>query len=194
MRRSVLTMVAAGMAASLIAGAFAGAALAEPLTGKEAKKALFMAKASEARIVSNAGLDAQSAQMLAAVGAQQPWYGAIAISPSEGLMSEATVAAAKYHDVPSAARAALRDCNARKKDQSDCILAAIIVPKGYEEGRPLQLSAEATEAFRKDYKGGALATSAATGAFGIGADTASAVAACQAKAAEAVDCLVVIAD
>lgn len=190
MRRSVLTMVAAGMAASLISGV----ALAEPLTGKEAKKALFMAKASEARIVSNAGLDAQSAQMLAAVGAQQPWYGAIAISPSEGLMSEATVAAAKYHDVPSAARAALRDCNARKKDQSDCILAAIIVPKGYEEGRPLQLSAEATEAFRKDYKGGALATSAATGAFGIGADTASAVAACQAKATDAVDCLVVIAD
>lgn len=190
MRRSVLTMTAAGVAASLVAGA----ALAEPLTGKEAKKALFMAKTSEARIVSGAGLDAQSAQVLASVGAQQPWYGAIAISPGAGLMSEATVAAAKYHDVQSAARAALRDCNANPKSKSDCIVAAIIVPKGYQEGRPLQLSAEATEAFRKDYKGGALATSVATGAFGIGADTASAVAACQAKAPEAVDCIVVIAD
>ena len=185
MRFTVLTMMA------VLA---AGAAMAEPLTGKEAKKALFLSKASEARIVTGSGLDAQGVQVLASVAAQQPWYGAIAISPQEGLMSEATVAAAKYHDVQTAARAALRDCNARKKGQADCVLAALIVPKGYQEGRPLQLSAEATEAFRKDYKGGALATSAATGAFGIGADTASAVAACQAKAAGAVDCVVVIAD
>ena len=71
MRRSVLTMTAAGVAASLVAGA----ALAEPLTGKEAKKALFMAKTSEARIVSGAGLDAQSAQVLASVASAESCRG-----------------------------------------------------------------------------------------------------------------------
>lgn len=182
------------MVLSVLAFMAAGSAMADPLTGKEAKKVLFMAKESEARIVTGAGLDAQNAQILAAVAAQQPWYGAIAISPEEGLMSEATVAAAKYNDVQTASKAALTDCNARKKGAADCVLAALIVPKGYEEGRSLQLSAEATEAFRTEYKRGAFATSAATGAFGIGADTAAAVAACQAKATTAVDCVVVIAD
>lgn len=172
----------------------AGAVAAQPVTGKEAKKLLFAAKESVAQIMPGAGLDEQNAQVLATVAAAQPWYGAIAISPDEGLMSEATVAAAKYHDVESARRAALADCNAKKKGAADCVLAAVILPKGWKDGVALQLSAEATEAFRADYKGGAMATSAATGAFGIGADAASATAACQAKTKDAVDCTVVIAD
>lgn len=180
------------MVLSVMAVLAAGSAMAQPLTGKEAKKALFMTKKSEVRIISSAGLDAQNAQILTTVGAQQPWYGAIAISPDEGLMSEATVAAAKYHDVQAASHAAMRDCNARKKGKSNCVLAAIIQPKGYEQGRPLQLSAEATEAFRKEYKSGAMATSVSTGAFGIGADANAALTACKAKAAKAEDCTVVI--
>ncbi|MFT4149646.1 MAG: 5-aminolevulic acid synthase [Paracoccaceae bacterium] len=170
----------------------AGAAAAQPVTGKEAKKLLFMPRESVAQILPGAGLDEQNAKVLETVAAAQPWYGAIAISPDEGLMSEATVAAAKYHDVEAAKTVALSDCNAKKKGKAECVLAAVILPKGWQQGRPLQLSAEATEAFRADYKGGAMATSATTGAFGMGADAAAALAACQAKAGAATDCTVVI--
>lgn len=178
----------------VLAGLVSGAAVAEPVTGKEAKKLLFTAKAPEVHVLPEAQLDATQAKLVQAVGMQQPWYGAIAISPDEGLMSEATVAAAKYHDVQSAGRIALADCNARKKGAADCVVAAVILPKGWKQGRALQLSAEATEAFRTGYKGGALATSAITGSFGMGADPAAAVAACAAKTEVATDCTVVIAD
>lgn len=170
----------------------AGAAVAQPVTGKEAKKLLFTAKESVAQVLPGAGLDAQNAKVLENVAMQQPWYGAIAIAPEEGLMSEATVAAAQYHDVEAAKKVALADCDAKKKGKAPCVLAAVILPKGWQQGRALQLSAEATAAFQKDYKGGAMATSALTGAYGIGTDAASAIAACQARAKEATDCTVVI--
>lgn len=188
MRGGIILAVTAAFAVAAVAGG----AWAEPVTGKQAKKLIFAAKASEAHILPGAGLDEKQAELLKGVAASQPWYGAIAISPDEGLMVEATVAAAKYHDVDGAARAALADCNAKKKGATPCVIAAVIQPKGWKPDRGLQLSQEATEAFAKDYKGGALATSAATGAFGIGADAASAIAACVAKVTTATDCTVVI--
>ena len=71
-------------------------------------------------------------------------------------------------------------------------------PKGWE-ARPIQMSSDATAAFRKDYdgKGAALAVSASTGAWGMakgdGAAVA-AVAACAAKLTDVKDCAVIIAD
>ena len=69
-------------------------ALAEPLTGKEAKKLVFAPIVAEVEVMAEAGLPADQAEVLKTVGVSQPYYGAIAIAPDEGLMSEATVAAA----------------------------------------------------------------------------------------------------
>lgn len=168
--------------------------LAEPLTAKAAKKALFAPKGASVEMRPAAGLSAQDQTVLATVATQQPYYGAIAISPAEGLMSEATVAAANYHDTAAAEAVALAECSAKKTADAPCVIAAVIRPEGYEV-RPLQLSLDATTGFRSDYprKGGAMAISAATGGWGIAAGAEAAVAACAAKAG-ATDCAVVIAD
>lgn len=178
----------------------AGAGVAEPVTGKMAKKALLSPKGAEAVILATAGLPADQAKVLSQVAADQPYYGAIAISPDEGLMSEATFAAVNYHNVDAASAAALVECNAKKKAASAaaCAVAALITPKGWAAGS-FQLSRDATLGFRDSYakKAGALATSDVTGVFGIaeGAGAAeAAIAACAAKSPLAVDCKVVIAE
>lgn len=183
---------------ALVIGAGAGAA--EPVNGKLAKKALLSPKGAEAAILASAALPPDQAKVLSQVAADQPYYGAIAISPDEGLMSEATFAAVNYHNTEAASVAALAECNAKKKAASAavCAVAALITPKGWAAGS-FQLSRDATLAFRDGYakKGGALATSDVTGAFGIaeGAGAAeAAIAACAAKSPLAVDCKVVIAD
>ncbi|MGL6212114.1 MAG: 5-aminolevulic acid synthase [Paracoccaceae bacterium] len=173
----------------------ASMALAEPLTGKAAKKLLYPAKTGAVvEMLAGSGLSAEDQTVLATVAAQQPWFGAIAISPDEGMMSEATVAAANYHDVAAAGAAAITDCNAKKKGQADCVVATLIRPEGYEP-RALSLSLDATAGFRADYpgKGGAMAISAGTGAWGIAEGAEAALAACAAKGG-ATDCAVVIAD
>jgi hypothetical protein len=173
---------------------FASGAFAEPLTNKAARKALFAVKVASVEMMADSGLPEQDQTVLASVAAQQPYYGAIAISPDEGLLSEATVAAANYHDTAAAESAALADCNAKKTGITPCVIAALIRPDGYEP-RDLQLSQDATVAFRKDYpgNGGALAISALTGAWGMGKGTEAAIATCAAKAG-ATDCMVVVQD
>lgn len=172
-------------------------AAAQPVDGRAARDALFAPKGSSVAIVRGV-LPEEQAQLLAGVAGGQAYYGAIAVSPDEGLMSEATVAAVNHHSIESAAAAAVRDCNARKKGRADCVVAALIRPRGYQEGRALQLSAMATEAFRSDYgRSGprALAASPATGQFGIGKGADAAAAALAACAAGgATDCAVVVAD
>lgn len=176
------------------------AAFAEPLSGKAAKKALLSPKGAEAVILPSAGLPKDQAKVLSQVAADQPFYGAIAIAPDEGLMSEATFAAVNYHNTEAASAAAIAECNGKKKAASAaaCEVAALITPKGWQAGG-FQLSRDATLAFRDSYakQGGALAVSDLTGVFGIaegpGAAVA-AVAACAAKSAAAVDCKVVIAE
>jgi len=167
---------------------------AEPLTAKAARKALFPAKGAAVEMKADAGLAEPDQTVLTLVAAQQPYYGAIAISPDDGLMSEATVAAANYHDTAAAEVAALADCNARKAGAAGCVIAALIRPEGYEP-RSLHLSRDATAAFRADYPGagGALAISALTGAWGLGRGAEAAVADCAAKAG-ATDCVVVVQD
>jgi hypothetical protein len=177
--------------------AFVGAAGAEPLIGKDAKAALYAPLKAEVEILAAAGLPADQAAALQAVGGAQPYYGAIAISPENGLMSETTVAAANYHDTDAASVAALEGCNALKKGKPDCVVAALIRPKGWKE-TGLSLSSDATAAFKDyDMKAGALAVSVTTGAWGMAAgDGASdlAIADCVAKNAKATDCSMAIAD
>ena len=181
-----------------LAFGLAQAASADVLTGKAAKKALFSDDAVAVEVMKRAFLADNQADTLGSVAAQQPYYGAIAVSPDEGLMSEATIAAANYHSIEAASVAALAGCDAARKGEVPCVIVALIRPKGWE-ARPFQMSSEATTAFRKDYvgKGGALAVSAATGTWGMAKGTnaaAAAVTACATKLTGANDCTVIIAD
>lgn len=186
------------VAALVLVLAGAGVAMAEPISGKAAKKALLSPKGAEVTVVASAGLPEDQAKILAQVAGDQPFYGAIAISPDEGLMSEATFAAVNYHNTEAASVAAIAECNAKKTGAADCVVAALITPKGWAAGG-FQLSRDATLAFRSAYakKGGALAVSNLTGVFGLAEGAAAsdaAIAACTAKSAKATDCAVVIAE
>lgn len=173
-------------------------AAAEPVNGKVAKQAVFAPVQAEVEILPAAGLPKDQARALEMVGGAQPYYGAIAISPQDGLMSEATVAAANYHDTDAASVVALAECNAKKTAKKPCVVAALIRPKGWQE-RGFQLSSDATAGFRAEYdaKSGALAISVATGSWGLGSGTnakADALADCAAKPSRPKDCTVVIAN
>lgn len=174
----------------IVAVSLAGAAVAEPIDSKTAKKALFAPVKAEVEVLAAAGLPKDQAAALEIVGGQQLYYGAIAISPDEGLMSEATVAAANYHDTDAASKAALAECNAKKTGKTDCVVAALIRPKGWKD-KGFQLSSDATAGF-KDDDAGALAVSPSTGAWGTGADADEAVKACAAKNDQTKDCIAVI--
>jgi hypothetical protein len=183
--------------AVLAFGAAQGAS-AEVLDGKAAKKALFPATGASVQVMKQAFLADGQAEILGSVAAEQPYYGAIAVSPDEGLMSEATIAAANYHSVEAASAAAAAGCDAARKGAAACVIVALVRPKGWEAW-PLQLSADATAAFRKDYggKGSALAVSAGTGAWGMAKGNGAAeaaVAACAKKLTGPNDCAVVVAD
>lgn len=176
--------------ALLLANLSALPALAQTVTGDAAAAMLYPPKGAEVEMVPDI-LPKDQAKMLEMVAKDQPYYAAIAISPEEGLMSEATMAAANHHTVEQASAIALAQCNAKKKGAADCVIVATVRPEGWE-ARPLQLSAAATQDFA-NYNG-ALAISATTGAWGIGASSDEAVAACAAKQQAATDCTVAIAD
>lgn len=180
---------------ALLLAVVSSPALAEPLAGKAAKKALFAPMKAEVEIMPEAGLPADQAEVLKTVGVGQPYYGAIAIAPDEGLMSEATVAAANFHDVAAASVAALAECDAKKKTATACVIAALIRPEGWKD-QGFGLSSDATAAFKDyDMKAGALAVSPSTGAFGMAAGEGAAekaVANCGAKNDKAVDCVLAV--
>jgi hypothetical protein len=80
------------------------------------------------------------------------YYGSIAYSPSEGLQSESLQGAFNFHSTAAADRAAVTACDAaRPRGSEACRIAAQILPRGYEPGR-VQLSYDATNAFRSTYR------------------------------------------
>ena len=174
---------------ALLATLAALPAAAQTVTGDAAAALLFPSKGAEVEMAPGDLLPKDQAKMLAMVAKDQPYYAAIAISPEEGLMSEATMAAANHHTVEAASAMALAQCNAKKKGATDCVIVATVRPEGWE-ARPLQLSSGATEDFA-NYSG-ALAISASTGSWGIGNSGEEAVAACEAKQQTATDCAVAI--
>ena len=191
MRNSLILLVA-------VTACLGQVAMADVLTGKAAKKALFTDSEVAVEVTKHSFLVDQQPQIVGSVASQQPYYGAIAVSPDEGLMSEATLAAANYHSVEAASVAALAGCDAVRKGAAPCVIVALVRPKGWE-ARPIQLSADATVAFRKDYdgKGAALAVSAGTGTWGMAKGenaSAAALAACSAKLTGPTDCTVIVMD
>lgn len=123
----------------------------------------------------------------------QAYYGAMAIAPDQGIAARTTSLAANYHDEDNARSSALAACESvRDGDGAECVIVMVIRPEGWEPGRPLQLSAEAAAALRSDYRrlprrSRAMATSAATGQWGVGEGRDAALAACGAD-----DCEIVV--
>ncbi|MGQ0567616.1 MAG: DUF4189 domain-containing protein [Gemmobacter sp.] len=190
--------LAAGLALAATGAMAAAGAVAEPVASAEARKAVWPAKTPLAIVMRpHPNLPPDQANLLSGVASGQPYYGAIAFSPDEGIMVEATVAAVNHHSVEAAEAAALRDCNAKRTGEAVCAVVVVLRPDGWE-ARPLQLSQAATEALRKEYgRSGprAMAVSPSTGTYGIGAGDgagAAAIAACAKAGAE--DCTVVVAD
>lgn len=185
---------------AVILALFGAVACADPVTGKAAGRMLFADEGAEIEVIAQGFLSDADMAALQMVGAAQPYYGAIAVSPEEGLMVEATVAAANYHDTGAAAAAALAGCDARRSGKTACMVVALIRPKGWQ-ARAFQLSAAATAAFRKDYGGRApkaLAISPASGHWGIAKGqgaTQAALADCAAKATPPLtDCALAVVD
>ncbi|WP_145104150.1 DUF4189 domain-containing protein [Cereibacter sediminicola] len=178
--------------------AAAGAALAEPVTGRQAERMLFAPLKAEVEILPADFLSANDKKLLRMVVSEQPYYGAVALSPEEGLASEATIAAANHHSTEAAAKAALAACEEKRTGRRSCEIAAYIRPAGWK-GRALSLSSDATRGFGADYgtRGPrALAISPATGRWGLGQGGAAqqeALRAC-ASTGGARDCAIVVAD
>lgn len=174
-----------------------GVAFAEPIGGAEAKRAVFPPAKAEVAIVPVDFLTENDVKILKMVVAEQPYYGAVAVSPDEGLASEATVAAANHHDVTAASDAARAACEAKRKGKRPCEIVAHIRPAGWEP-RPISLSADATKGLRDDYgtRGArALAVSALTGRWGLGkGEGAAGVALSACAASGAQDCAIAVAD
>lgn len=189
------------LSATLATALFAALVLpasAETLPGKTAKKYLYSPNKVAVEVANQPFFVDNQAQIVGQAAAQQPYYGAIAVSPDDGLLSEATIAAANYHSTGAASVNALGACDAARKGKTPCVIVAVVRPEGWQT-RPVQLSSEATAAFRKDYagKGGALAVSANTGAWGMSSGdgaAAAALAACNSKLTDKKDCSVIISD
>ncbi|MFN3952860.1 MAG: 5-aminolevulic acid synthase [Pararhodobacter sp.] len=188
-----LALALAGLAAAALP------ALADPIAADAARAMLYRADRVEVVRYTMQGLSTEEADLLTAVAREQRYYAALAFAPDAGIMAEATVFAANYHDIAAARDAALRECDARRQEGAPCTVALEVRPAGWQE-RTLQLSADATEAFGTDYRRirgpRALAISARTGSWGIGrGDDPAAMAIVQCEASEgASDCAVVIAD
>ncbi|MCC5971535.1 MAG: 5-aminolevulic acid synthase [Pararhodobacter sp.] len=178
-------------------------ALADPVSGSDARGQLFHPERVEVVRYDAQGLSDQEVQILASVAQGQKYYAAVAFAPADGLMSEATVMAANHHTVAAAREAAMAECETRRSAAGNCVIVMEVRPASWE-ARDLQLSADATEAVGNDYPArgpAAFAASASTGLWGLGVGEGAgerALAACatgnEASETEAADCAVVIAD
>lgn len=129
-----------------------------------------------------------------------PYYGAIAISPDEGLVMNAIVSVGNYHSFATASAAALTLCNRQRASGTrPCVVVAEIRPRNWQ-ARAFQLSAGATAIFRREYRRArgprAFAVSPGSGGYGIGRGEgaeAAAVGACNA-AGGVTDCRIAIRD
>ena len=191
-------MIRSMMTATVLCG-MAFAASAQVQTGEAVAPLLYAPNGAEVELLPAPFLPPDQAEILRMVGASQPYYGAIAVSPDEGIMVEATVAAANHHGTATASEAALAACEAKRKGAAPCAVVALIRPIGWREGG-FQLSSGATADFA-DYlkvrRDRAFAISASTGAWGIGKGrdaAAKAVADCAGKPVQPGDCVVAVQD
>lgn len=172
----------------------ATAASAEVPGAREAWRLMFGTRGAVSAVSDAIPLSASDRDIIERLGPTQKYYGAIAFSPEEGLISEATVAAANHHSVGVARGLALAECDAKRAaGTAPCVIAADIVPRRYQPGQPLELSLDATLSLGNDFRNAptprAFAISPQTGLWGIGRSDAEAIAACSVQ-----DCKVVVRD
>ena len=172
---------------------------ADPLSFKDARKALPRDRA-ELTLAETDFLDEKSQTILKGLRDSIPYYGALALSPSEGLFVEWLQASGQHHSLSAAREAALKHCEANRKSSSDkCQIVLDVFPKGATEDTGFSLSAPAADALRKEYRKlkapKAFAISKTTGNFGFDrGDGGRALAACASVADQATDCEIVVAD
>lgn len=208
MARGIGTLVGLGLALGL-----ASAALAAPLTPKQAKKVLFKGAKISVQVFEDAPVEATTLAQVNAVAkairspqvaaqfAAQGYYGAIAVMPDRPISEKSMTISAGLHSPARAQQVAVDECN--RLDGPDCVAVALILPKRFKP-QDLTLNQAASTQFRSTWTQGNgpkyLAYSPATNAWviagGTGAD-AVALERCNAKAAEvggASDCVIAIAD
>ena len=193
---------------SLILATQAGA---EPLSFKEARKILpkangkitlmsFEDRLSESDVAALAAANLKLKDVFKGIGASLSGYGAVAISPDEGVLVEWISGVSQHHSAQAAREAAIAYCNSKKKRGSaDCVTLVEVAPKGAKEDAVLTLSEKANAALRKTYRKmdtpRAFAISPSTGDFGMDrGDGTRAIANCASAANKAADCVIVIAD
>lgn len=178
----------------------AGIAGAESLTLKDARKALPKGNRVEAVMPEAAFLDEKQQAIVLSLKDTIPYYGALALSPDEGLFVDWLNAAGQHHSIEAAREAALGHCNSNRKESSaECVVVLEVSPKGADPEAPISLSAEGFDALKGDYrklKGAkAYAISPSTGNFGFArGDGGRALDACSKAGDGASDCKVVVAD
>lgn len=203
--------VKAVAAIALSAVLMTGGALAEPLSFKEARKVLPRANAKPA-IAFNEALVPQTdrarlenarqsiGDVLTTLGEAIPAYGAVAISPSEGLFVEWLNGVGQFHSLPAARDAALAYCNANRNAASaPCQVLVEVAPKGAKPGDAITVSGPANAALRGAYRKlkspKAFAISLSTGNFGFDrGDGGRAINACASAGKGAADCRIIVAD
>lgn len=183
----VLAVLLGGAAAAEVLDTAAARAQLFPTRGQATQLSSRLSPADQATI--RALIPLMETQLRAPV----KYFGSIAFSPSEGLVSESLQGAFNHHSTEAADRAALAACDAAKSPGSaGCILAARILPRGYAP-RPLTLSHDATLAFEKTFRKRrgpkAFAISPGTGGWGLGDSDEAALKACGAG-----DCTIVVRD
>ncbi|WP_052245420.1 hypothetical protein [Halocynthiibacter namhaensis] len=191
--------VAVGLTVLTLPGAFAQDL---PVDSRDARGMLFDRKGGQVVVLEQDFLTEAQVAQLAAMGGAIPYYGAVAMAPDEGMLSETNQAAANHHSIAAAETAALAACNTARSGGQRCVIVLHFLPNAYESGRALELSQSATEEFRTFRRGRgekAFAISPSTGSFasetGAGAES-TAIAACNAGAdganVTATDCYTVI--
>lgn len=185
--------------------------LAEPISFKDARKILpkangrvtlatFEEQLSETDIARLASANLKPKDVFKGIGASLSGYGAVAISPDEGVLVEWLSGVSQHHSIEAARTAAIDYCNSKKKPASaDCVSLVEVSPRGAKADAELSLSEKANDAlrtaFRKLDTPRAFAISPTTGDFGMDrGDGTRAVAACAAASNKANDCIVVVAD
>ncbi len=192
------------LGSAILCLALAVPAWAEVIDTKSARKQLYSTRGQSTQLADEL-TEAERATIIALIPLMEQqmrtpvkYYSSIAYSPDEGLVSDALQGAFNFHTIESADAAAVSACNkVRKRGSKRCQLAARVFPKKYEP-RDLTLSYDATEAFKKVFRRQkapkSFATSAASGAWGIGKSDAEALASCKKDASGAGDCRIVIRD
>lgn len=178
-------------------------------TYQQVKRQLYSTRGrmSEMQVLRDGFLSPNQVKVIGAAVRKRPFFGAIAVSPSSGVLGNAATMVFNFHSAQDAQTAALGGCESRRGDGDDaCVVIALVVPKGYRAPRAVQMNAGATDAFNKEYrklKGHrAFATSRTAGEWGFAAGDSvadaitKAVAACALRAEPkgGTDCTAVSAD